>query len=207
MDRNPQGPQGAPATEKKTLANEQRVQPRRALTIPERGASENGATAITTLRMARADMYRTGCVGQVLCLVLTYTSLMLTGQSSYVVTVPSYSSCGLGLDNFPRSPWPTNGRARIQIEKGTSHLGLSARSSDLKFLIMLLLNLFCKTRPVEQWCVCREHGAQAPTPWGSSSAPSQRANTAAPARAGHGGGGTHPASIPQLRKQHQQIKK
>lgn len=127
MDRNPQGPQGAPATEKKTPANEQRVQPRpRALTIPERGAAENGATAITTLRMARAATYRTGCVWQVLCLALTYTSLMLTSQSSYVVTVPSYSSCGLRLDNFPRSPWPTNGRARIQIEKGTSHLGLSA---------------------------------------------------------------------------------
>lgn len=135
MDRNPQGPQGAPATEKTTLGNERRVQPRpRALTIHESGAAENRATAITPLRTARAAMYRTGCAGQVRYLVLTYTSLMLKSQSSHVVTVPSYSSCGLGLDNFPRSPWPTNGRARIQIEKGTSHLGLSALQFSFEIL-------------------------------------------------------------------------
>lgn len=89
--QEPPGTPGNPCDSEKTLANEQRVQPRpRALTIHERGAAENGATAITTLRTARAAMYGTGCVGQVLCLVLTYTSLMLTSQSGYVVTVPSY---------------------------------------------------------------------------------------------------------------------
>lgn len=170
----------------------------RALTVPERAGAENGATTITTtLRMARAAMYRMGCTDASSSLTLFSSSQAGPATLSLSLAIAHGVS---GWVTFPRSPWPTNGRAEIQTEKGPRTWGLVLCTFNLKFFIMLSLNLFCKTGLWNNgecaWSL--EPGLpQGPTPQGSSSAPDP-ANTAAPARAGHGGlgGGHSPREYP-----------
>lgn len=206
-EREPPGPQGAPGTERKTLATKQRGAAEARSTVPRSAGVEKEAAAGTRAHEHRSCHFWTGLHGEALGLVPHWT---LPSPSQIIqATLPLSPGTAHGVSGritFPRSPQPTNGRARIRTEKGTCTWGSMLCSHQLEILNNLTAEfVFCTRRPTEQSLECWGLGAWAPPARFLAPAPLPLPREACclPPPAGAWAwtwGDIHPASVPLLRE-------